>query len=107
LSPRHARFSAVEIFFIRKFLRTRLQPIRTASEVSVKIIIQPLQRTPLYQKVAKKVEELSLLGMSNREIAKSLNIGRNTVRNAYKLLSGPLRAERSNPKEKDKNDLAI
>jgi len=87
--------------------RTRLQPIRTASEVQVKIIIEPLQQTPLYQKLANKVEELSLLGMSSREIAKSLNISRKTVRNAYKLSSPSLRAKRSNPKQEGKNDLAI
>ena len=59
--------------------RTRLQPIRTTSEAQVKIIIQPLQRIPLYQKLAKKVEELLLLGMSFRAIAKSLGV--NPVRN--------------------------
>ncbi len=93
--------------------RTRLQPIRTASEVPVKIIIEPLQRTPLYQRVAKKVEELSLLGMSSRKIAKSLNINRKTVRNAYKLSYASLRKTphdtslrapkgRSNLKKEDK-----
>ncbi|MBU4346100.1 MAG: hypothetical protein KKH29_02085 [Candidatus Omnitrophica bacterium] len=57
--------------------------------------------------MANKVEELSLLGMSSREIAKSLNISRKTVRNAYKLSSASLRAKRSNPKQEGKNELAI
>jgi DNA-binding NarL/FixJ family response regulator len=62
--------------------RTRLQPIRTASEIQVKIIIQSLQRTPLYQKLAKKVEELSLLGLSLRAIAKSLKVSKKTIKTA-------------------------
>lgn len=81
-----------------EILRTRLQPIRTASEIQVKIMIEPLQRTPLYQKLAQKIEELNLLGMSSREIAKSLNINIKTVRKAYKLLPSSLRAKRNNLK---------
>jgi len=71
--------------------RTRLQPIRTASEVSVKIIIQPLQRIPLYQKLAKKVEELLLLGMSFRAIGRSLGVNKRTVMRAYEYINRPLR----------------
>jgi len=62
--------------------RTRLQPIRTASEITANIIIQPLQRTPLYQKLAKKITELRLLGMPCSDIAKSLNIAKGTVTKA-------------------------
>jgi len=62
-----------------------LQPIRTASEIYAKIIIQPLQRTPLYQKLAKKITELRLLGMPCKDIAKSLNIAKNTVIRACKF----------------------
>ena len=66
-----------------------MQPIRTASEVPVKIIIQPLQRIPLYQRLAKKVEELLLLGMSFRAIARSLGINKRTVMRAYKYIKRP------------------
>jgi hypothetical protein len=69
--------------------RTRLQPIRTAGEIQVKIIIQPLQRTPLYQKLAKKVEELLLLGMSFRAIGRSLGVNKRTVMRAYKYIKKP------------------
>jgi len=64
--------------------RTRLQPIRTASEIQVKIVIEPLQRTPLYQKLAQKIEELYLLKMSLRAIAKTLKVNRRTVIRALK-----------------------
>ena len=67
------------------FWDLRLQPIRTASEVQVKIVIEPLQRTPLYQKFAQKIEELYLLGMSLRTIAKNLKVNRKTVLRALKL----------------------
>jgi len=59
-----------------------MQPIRTESEITTKIILQPNQRTPLYQKYAQKIRELSLLGMSLREIGLSLNISKKTVTNA-------------------------
>jgi len=62
-----------------------LQPIRTASEITTNIIIQPLQRTPLYQKLAKKITELRLLGMPNKEIATSLNVSERTVIRACKF----------------------
>jgi len=60
-----------------------LQPIRTISEIQAKIIIQPLERIPLYQKMAKKVQELHLLGMTLKKIASSLDISMNTVKKAY------------------------
>jgi len=50
--------------------RTRLQPIRTASEIQVKIVIEPTEQIPLYQKLAQKIEELYLLGMSFRAISR-------------------------------------
>ena len=62
-----------------------MQPIRTASEVHAKIIIQSLQRTYLYQRFAQKATELRLLGMSFEQIAKVLNITKKTARNAYKF----------------------
>lgn len=69
----------------QKVKRTRLQPIRTASEIQVKIIIEPTEQTPLYQKLASKIEELYLLDMSLRAIAKSLKINRKTVLRALKF----------------------
>jgi DNA invertase Pin-like site-specific DNA recombinase len=67
------------------FWRTRLQPIRTAAEIPVKIIIKPLKQTPLYQKLAKKTEELYLLDMPLRAIARSLGVNRRTVMRALKF----------------------
>lgn len=75
---------AVKILLAAKFLRTRMQPIRTASEIQVKIIINHIRRTPLYQRLAKKVEELSLLGMSFRAIARNLKVSKKTVINAHR-----------------------
>ena len=69
---------------LRRIWRTRLQPIRTASEIHAKIIIQPLEQTPLYQKLAQKVKELHLLGMTYKEIAKALNINKKTAIRACK-----------------------
>ncbi len=58
-----------------------MQPIRTAAEITAKMIIPPLQQIPLYQKLSKKITELRLLGMSNKEIAKSL---KNLRKNCHK-----------------------
>jgi DNA-binding NarL/FixJ family response regulator len=69
-----------------KYWRTRLQPIRTASEIQAKIIIQPLERIPLYQKLAQKVKELHLLGMTYEEIAKSLDVSKKTVKKARRFI---------------------
>jgi DNA invertase Pin-like site-specific DNA recombinase len=68
--------------------RTRLQPIRTAGEITAHIIIQPLERTPLYQKLAQKVAELRLLGMPHEGIAKSLDVSKRTVLRAWKFQKG-------------------
>jgi len=62
-----------------------MQPILTAAEITVKIIIQPLERIPLYQKISKKVTELHFLGMPCKNIAKNLNISRGTITNACKF----------------------
>ncbi|MCK5491914.1 MAG: hypothetical protein KAJ14_02250, partial [Candidatus Omnitrophica bacterium] len=59
--------------------RTRLQPIRTISEMPVKIVIDPTENIPLYQKLAPKITELYLLGMSLRAISRSLAVNRRTV----------------------------
>jgi len=61
-----------------------LHPIRTASEITANIIIQPLERIPLYQKLAKKIQELNTLGMLNTKIAKTLKINKKTVRRALR-----------------------
>ncbi|MDP2831136.1 MAG: hypothetical protein Q8O02_02665, partial [Candidatus Omnitrophota bacterium] len=53
--------------------------------ITVKIIIQPLQRTPLYQKLSKKITELRLLGTPCKDIIKSLNISKGTVTKACKF----------------------
>jgi len=71
--------------------RTRLQPIRTASEIQIKIIIEQLQRTYLYQKYTQKATELRLLGISFNQIAKILNITKRTAINACKSLAKSLR----------------
>lgn len=62
-----------------------MQPIRTASEITVNIVIQPLLKVPLYQKLAQKVTELRLLGMSYVQIAKALKIHKKTASKACKL----------------------
>jgi len=62
--------------------RTRLQPIRTAAEITAQIKIKPVRRVYLYQKYSQKAKELRLLGMSYQQIAKSLNISKKTVINA-------------------------
>jgi DNA-binding CsgD family transcriptional regulator len=62
--------------------RTRLQPIRTIAEVPAHIKIQPAQRIYLYQKLAQNASELRLLGMTYKQIAKALKIGKNTARKA-------------------------
>jgi hypothetical protein len=64
--------------------RTRLQPIRTASEITAQIKICPVRRVYFYQKFSLKAKELRLLGMSYEQIAKGLNISKNTAINAYK-----------------------
>ncbi len=64
--------------------RMRLQPIRTAAEITAQIKICPVRRVYLYQKYSQKAKELRLLGMSYEQIAKSLNISKKTIINAYK-----------------------
>ncbi|MHB8279717.1 MAG: hypothetical protein ACYDIA_18980 [Candidatus Humimicrobiaceae bacterium] len=61
-----------------------MQPIRTISEISADIKILPAKQIPLYQKISLKAKQLYTLGMSYRQIAKSLNIGETTVVRACK-----------------------
>ena len=63
-----------------KTWRTRVQPIRTASELSVNIVIQSPVRIALYQKLAQKVRELSVLGLSCSDIANSLGVSITTIK---------------------------
>jgi len=80
-----SRFSILCHFSLCEKWRTRLQPIRTASEITAKIIIQPLERIPLYQKIAQKVAELRLLGMPHKKIAESLGISERTSKKALRF----------------------
>ena len=64
---------------------TRLQPIRTAAEISVKIIIETENTIPVYQKISAKVKELHALGMSFQAIGKSLGVDGKTAIKAYKF----------------------
>ena len=61
-----------------------MQPIRTASEIAANIIIQPLERISLYQRLAKKIQELHTLGLLNKDIAQALKINKKTVRRALR-----------------------
>jgi len=81
-------FSIVAKIARLKIWRARLQPIRTLSEIKASIVIEPAQRIPLYQTIAKKAKQLHLLGMSYQQISKSLNIDKATVRKACKYEGG-------------------
>ena len=57
-----------------------MQPIRTISEISTHIKILPVKPgIHLYQKILLKAKQLHTLGISNQQIAKSLNVGTATV----------------------------
>jgi hypothetical protein len=64
--------------------RTRRGPIRTESLISVEIKITLNETIPVYQKLAGKIKELKVLGMSNEEIALRLKINRKTVGKALR-----------------------
>jgi len=64
------------------YWRTQVQPIRTIAEISAHIKILPVQQPYLYQILSKKATQLRLLGMSYGEIARSLNINRETATKA-------------------------
>ena len=64
--------------------RTRLQPIRTAAEITAQIKICPVRRAYMYQNFSQKAKELRLLGMSYEQIAKRLNVSKKTIINAYR-----------------------
>jgi len=54
------------------------------SEITATIKILPAGEPPLYLKHAQKVAELKLLGITYRQIAKSLGLGITTVKKAYR-----------------------
>ena len=60
-------------------IRTKWVPIRTLSLIPVQIKITMDEDIPLYRKIAPKVRELKVLGMTNVEIAAKLQINRRTV----------------------------
>jgi len=64
--------------------RPRLQPIRTAAEITAHIRIFLVHQSYLYQKLSQKATQLRLLGMSYQQIAKSLNINKRTAMKACK-----------------------
>ncbi len=78
----------------RGFLRTRLQPIRTAAGIRVRIKILPARQPYPYQRLAPKVAQLRLLGMTYHQIAGTLGICENTAFRAVKSHPGidPMRA---------------
>lgn len=59
-----------------------MQSIRTASEITARIIIQVNQQQLLYRTLASKANQLHALGMSYNAIAKVLKISRETARRA-------------------------
>ena len=61
-----------------------MAPIRTAGEIELHIIIEPEIQIPAYQKLADKVKQLHVLGMTIQEIAKSLGIDPKTALRAYR-----------------------
>ena len=54
--------------------RTQSEPIRTAAELKINIVLPPLLNVALYHKIREKVIALHALGMSLAAIAKSLKI---------------------------------
>ena len=87
--PRSFLFvSFLAIYDIRNTIydswRTWSQPIRTFGKITAHIKIVPVHQPYLYQKLSKKATQLRLLGMSYKEIAKSLNINKRTAIRACK-----------------------
>ncbi len=77
----------------------RLQPIRTAAEITAHIKILPVHQPYLYQKLSKKATELRLLGMTYELIAKSLNINKRTAMKAWPLFHLTVRCKRISAKQ--------
>jgi len=81
---------------ITSLWRTRLQPIRTAAEITAHIKIFPVHQPYLYQKLSKKTTKLRLLGMSYEEIAKNLNTSKSTIIRACKFKNNQQTKQRNN-----------
>lgn len=64
----------------------RLQPIRTAAQISAAIKILPAKQSALYQKLFQKVKQLRTLGLPYKETAKRLNVSKGTIENALKAV---------------------
>ena len=64
---------------------TRLQPIRTIGEITAKIPIKSIQQVPLYQRIAGKVSQLHVLGMSYKQIGQALNVSPSLARKAHEF----------------------
>lgn len=64
-----------------------MRSIRTAGEVTLKIVIETEIRIPIYQKLSDKVKQLHLLGMSFPAIAKSWGIDAKTALRAYRYIN--------------------
>jgi len=65
------------------------EPVECASEINVHIKILPVRQVPLYQKVAQKATQLRLLGMTYRQIAKSLHVSKKAVLKALNYYKSP------------------
>ena len=62
-----------------------MQPIRTLSLIPIRIKITIEQKVPLYKKLAPKIRELKVLGMTNVEITTVLKISTKTIRRALSI----------------------
>ena len=63
----------------------RLHPIRTIGEITARIPIKSIQQVPLYQRIAPKVTQLRLLGMSYKQIGQALNVSPSLASKAYQF----------------------
>jgi len=60
--------------------RTKEGPIRTVSQIPMKLKVPCHQTLPIHEVLAPKIRELKVLGMTNRDIALRLKIDRKTVK---------------------------
>ena len=66
-------------------MRTREGPIRTISQIKTVIKIPCNSTFPKYKILETKIKQLSLLGLSNQEIARRLQINPKTVSKAIRI----------------------
>ena len=69
---------------IRTVTAGNTEPVECAAQITDSIKILPVKPLTLYQKLAQKVKELHLLGITYEQIAKKLKTSRGTVENAVK-----------------------